>query len=379
NLSAAIQAVIDEVDALNNDGKIDEELAAMDAEDERRRAERMRLFDKGLAQAILARNATSACRFVVARFDLEAPDDPAQRFNALRTLLEEWYERGRDKGLNFDLEVAIELARTTTTRASNADERGAAANFLGIALQTLGGRESGTQSLTDAVNALRLGLQEYTRERVPLDWGGTQNNLGSALALLGQRESGTISLNDAVNAYRLALQERTRERVPLDWAMTQNNLGSALALLGERESGAQNLADAVDAYRLALQERTRERVPLNWAGTQNNLGNALRNLGERESGTQSLTDAVNAYRLALEERTRERVPLDWAMTQNNLAKALLLLGGRRGDTGILEEAEAAVIGAREVYVDEAGMVHGTEELNQYLADIRAAIVRLRGG
>ena len=67
------------------------------------------------------------------------------------------------------------------------------------------------------------------------------------------------------------------------------------------------------------------------------------------------------------------------MTQNNLAKALLLLGGRRGDTGILEEAEAAVIGAREVYVDEAGMVHGTEELNQYLADIRAAIVRLRGG
>jgi hypothetical protein len=31
------------------------------------------------------------------------------------------------------------------------------------------------------------------------------------------------------------LQERTRERVPLDWAMTQANLGSALACLGARD------------------------------------------------------------------------------------------------------------------------------------------------
>ena len=30
-------------------------------------------------------------------------------------------------------------------------------------------------------------------------------------------------------AYRAALEEWTRERVPLDWAMTQNNLGTALA------------------------------------------------------------------------------------------------------------------------------------------------------
>ncbi|MCB2012565.1 MAG: tetratricopeptide repeat protein [Geminicoccaceae bacterium] len=433
NLSAAIQAVIDEVDALNNEGKIDEgaarideELAAMDAEDERRRAERMRLFDKGLAQAILDRNTTGACRFVVAKFDLEAPDDPAERFEALRAIRREWYERGRDKGLNFDLEVAIKLACTTATRASNADERGTAVNDLGIALWTLGERESGTQSLTDAVNAYRLALEERTRERAPLDWAMTQNNLGSTLATLGlresgtqsltnavnalrlaleestrgrvpldwattqnnlgnalqnlgERESGTQSLTDAVNAYRLALEERTRERVPLDWAITQNNLGTALQALGERESRTQSLTDAVNAYRLALEESTRGRVPLDWAMTQNNLGNALRNLGKRESGTQSLTDAVNAFRLALEEYTCERVPLNWAMTQYNLAGALLLLGGRCEDVGMLEEAEAAVIGAREVIVDEAGMVHDAPKHDQRLADIRAAIVRLRGG
>jgi len=66
------------------------------------------------------------------------------------------------------------------------------------------------------------------RERVPLDWALSQNNLGLALASLGQRESGTEKLVDAVAAYREALKEQTRERVPLDWARTQSNLGIAL-------------------------------------------------------------------------------------------------------------------------------------------------------
>ena len=74
----------------------------------------------------------------------------------------------------------------------------------------------------------------------------TQNNLGNALSTLGERESGTARLEEAVTAYRAALEEWTRERVPLDWAMTQNNLGNALSTLGERESGTARLEEAVD-------------------------------------------------------------------------------------------------------------------------------------
>ena len=66
---------------------------------------------------------------------------------------------------------------------------------------------------------------------------------------LGERESGTARLEAAVAAYREALQEWTRERVPLDWAMTQNNLGLALQRLGKRESGTARLEAAVAAYR----------------------------------------------------------------------------------------------------------------------------------
>jgi hypothetical protein len=40
-----------------------------------------------------------------------------------------------------------------------------------------------------------------------------------------------------VGAYRAALQEYTRERVPLDWAMAQNNLDAALGLLSQPNKG----------------------------------------------------------------------------------------------------------------------------------------------
>jgi tetratricopeptide (TPR) repeat protein len=57
------------------------------------------------------------------------------------------------------------------------------------------------------------------RERVPLDWAKTQTNLGIALRTLGERESGTAKLEEAVAAYRDALKEFTRERAPLAWAI----------------------------------------------------------------------------------------------------------------------------------------------------------------
>ena len=84
----------------------------------------------------------------------------------------------------------------------------------------------------------------------------TQHNLGNALRALGGRESDTERLEQAVVAYRAALEEYTRERAPLQWAATQNNLGAALQTLGGRESDMERLEQAVVAYRAALEERT---------------------------------------------------------------------------------------------------------------------------
>jgi tetratricopeptide (TPR) repeat protein len=123
-------------------------------------------------------------------------------------------------------------------------------------------------ALLSAIERNKRLVELMPRQRVPLYWARTQNNLGVVLEVLGKRETGTGKLEEAVLAYREALKERTRERVPLDWAGTQNNLGNVLEVLGKRETGIGKVEEAVVAYREALKERTRERVPLDWAMTQ---------------------------------------------------------------------------------------------------------------
>jgi hypothetical protein len=57
-----------------------------------------------------------------------------------------------------------------------------------------------------AVEAFRAALQEYTRERVPLQWAGTQNNLGNALATLGVRTHDRAKLEEARKAVNAAFE-----------------------------------------------------------------------------------------------------------------------------------------------------------------------------
>ena len=101
-------------------------------------------------------------------------------------------------------------------------------NNLGTALQTLGERESGTARLEEAVEAYRAALAGMDARARAARLGDDAEQSRQCASTLGERESGTARLEEAVAAYRAALEEWTRERVPLDWATTQNNLGNAL-------------------------------------------------------------------------------------------------------------------------------------------------------
>ena len=232
--------------------------------------------------------------------------------------------------------------------------------YLGIALTTLGDRESQTNNIHNAVDAFQEVLQEFTQKKVPLDYAMTQNNLGKALARLGDRESGTKNSHNAVNAFKKALLEYTRKRSPLDWAMVQNNLGGALTVLGKKENGAEQieyLRKARKAFKNALREYTRKRSPLDWAMVQNNLGSALTVLSEKENGAEQieyLREARKAFKNALREYTRKISPLDWAMTQNSLGCALAGLSEKKCRLKkiiLLLTARYACKKARSVYID----------------------------
>jgi len=358
-----------------------------------------------------AEHYTAAAKRVPSKTEKQALDYLHRAADAL-------YCQGAEFGDNEALVCAISRFRKLldlTPRARYPLGWAIVQRSLGIALRTLGERESGTGRLEEAVDAQKAALEEFTRELIPLEWAKTQGDLGTALGTLGERRPGTEHLEEAVIAFKSALKKISREQNfqpwasiqnnlacalnnlacalwmlgerqwamdrleeaasvchsalvsslrkqdSLLWASIQNNLGNALRFLGQlewsrgqRDSGKRHLEDAIAAHKAALEECYRERKPLLWATIQNNLGDGLWILGMWQCGTGHLEDAIAAYKAALEERSRERVALPWAVTQNNLANPLSTLGERKKDVLMLKEARLSVLAAFEVYV-EAGL------------------------
>jgi tetratricopeptide (TPR) repeat protein len=224
---------------------IDQALAELEA---RHRRSQVALLEEGIKLDTLRRDAASVARRVEMIVAIDHPTDRPAWLPAFRAHYDDFWSDGDSKGVNFSFSVAIELARLMIATARDADESGNALNLLGTALSRLGERESGTARLREGVTALRAALQEWTCERMPLDWAMAQTNLGNALQRLGERESEPTLLEEAVAAFRLALEVRTRERAPLGWATRQDNLGSALTILGDRERGTARLEEAVTAF-----------------------------------------------------------------------------------------------------------------------------------
>ncbi|SOR32398.1 Tetratricopeptide domain protein (fragment) [Methylorubrum extorquens] len=172
-------------------------------------------FDLGQADELLAKVQT-AQDVAADRLALKAAETAAQRGRLALTRL------------RYD-EAALHFAAAAVRLPSGQDnKRLEYREAEASALYQRGDERGDNAALRKSAEVYRTILQEYTRDRVPLDWARIQHNLGSALWSLGERESGTERLRQAAAAYNAALQELTRERVPLDWAAAQDNLGSAL-------------------------------------------------------------------------------------------------------------------------------------------------------
>ncbi len=70
------------------------------------------------------------------------------------------------------------------------------ASNAAAALYDFGDHAGRNDVLSAAIDIYRRALADAPRERVPLDWAMTQNNLGNALQTLGGRESGTARLEE---------------------------------------------------------------------------------------------------------------------------------------------------------------------------------------
>ena len=109
---------------------------------------------------------------------------------ALNSEAEMLFEYGGDRGSNIHLIALIAVRRKLLDAASSNGERAVANRNLGLALQRLGERESGTARLEEAVKAYQAALEEWRRDRVPLDWAMTRTTSASRCRGSGNERAG---------------------------------------------------------------------------------------------------------------------------------------------------------------------------------------------
>ena len=184
-----------------------------------------------------------------------APLDRATTQNNLGLAF--WVLGERESGTGR-LETAVTAFRNVLmewTRDRMPNDWAVTENNLGSALMLLGERESGTARTGDRCFSRRA------KGKIPRAYAARLGNDPKQPVHCAPHprasEGGIARLEEAVAACREALNEWTRERVPLQWAAALTNLGNALMRLGETGGGeAARLEEAIAAFREALNERT---------------------------------------------------------------------------------------------------------------------------
>lgn len=208
----------------------------------------------------------------------------------------------------------------------SADTRARMNLILGIANRTSGVERKSKDSLNAAVAYFQRTLNDWTRDRDPLEWAMTQRNLADALGQLFGLDWHDAPLHPAMTAYQNALAIYQSRSDRLDSAHVQLGLASGYEIIGRYEPGRENVSRAVDHYRAAIDGFDPHTYPDDWADAQLKLANALRVLAFWDKGTKTLEDAMAANRAALTVYSKQDAPLRWAAAQGQLAECLNQLG-----------------------------------------------------
>ncbi len=397
NFGDEVNEVFERLASLTDQGQLEDAAALADNEitnwellrkekQERERALGQRLLQAGINQDVLIGDAKAAAGKLIKQTALAA--EPRElSFEDLRELQGQWHNSGRDKGINLNLEIAIEIARFQKEIAKDATQSLYALSDLADSLQLLGKnlgkidnlkeaevlfRE--TIGLTDAVkspidfaaglNSLGVTLvniatltfdkdllieaanifkesASYSAKKSSFAWASAQSNYGDVLTKLGQITGDFSYTADAALAFRSALTRIDRQKTPREWAGITGNLAVSLIDVGKHESKLSYVQEGITLLSEALAIFSRDKFPLDWAHCKNSVGRAFKLKAFLERDAKYLNLSVGMHREALTELTRDKVPREWAKTQCSIGITLCIIGVANHDRAQMLEAISA--------------------------------------
>jgi tetratricopeptide (TPR) repeat protein len=208
----------------------------------------------------------------------------------------------------------------------NSDTRARMNLILGIATRTTGIELKSQDSLRAAVTYFQHALDDWTRDRDPLEWAMTQRNLAIAFSQEFGLDWHDAPLLPAMTAWQNALTVYQSRSDRLDAAHVQLGLASGYEVIARYEPGRDNLIKAVSYYRAALSGFDPRTYPDDWGDVQIKLANALRVLSFWDKDTKNIEDAIAANKAALTVFSKQYNPVSWSAAQGQVAQCLIELG-----------------------------------------------------
>ena len=374
NADAQFAALMEEVDALNNEGEFELAHDKLARQAELLREEKDRLarlselqLDKELNQDRLRNRPDLAAKRIVINLR-EFPQ--GKLFWAVNSKADEWKEAGDKAGDIFALRVALVLARDNHARVERRKPLAPAAlRTLGRCYFSLAERSIGDGYLNDAWRTFDAAAKKTSRANNLENWSANQNGLGLVLQEMGQRQKDPALLEQAATAHRVTLkvsEQINSANIKFGW----NNLGNALRALGELTKNADTLRKAEEAQIEALFHKDKKNDPLDWGHSQGNLALAQRWLGAVTGDPAKLQEARAGYSVCEALAFENDAPFDWAKLQWNIADLALARYQLDPDPALLAEARTYVTRAREFFIE--GSDYQTERCDELLAQIDAA-------
>jgi tetratricopeptide (TPR) repeat protein len=197
--------------------------------------------------------------------------------------------------------------------------------ILGIANRTSGTELKSRDSLDLALAYFQRALNDWTRDRNPIEWAMTQRNIADTLSQQFGLGWNSELLHPLMAAFQDALTVYQSRSDRLDLAHVHLGIASCYEVISRYEPGRNNVANAVEYYRKAVDEYDLRDYPDDWADAQLKLANALRVLSFWE-GTKDIEQAIAANKEALKVYSKRYYPFSWAQAQGQLAQSLSQLG-----------------------------------------------------
>jgi len=371
NVGDQLQAVMQRVSALNDQGDRDGAQAEITAAMKRNEAERSALRNVALTQARISNDPDTAAALIVQQLREEARPQGLPK-GVLDTQVE-WQKKGFALGLRFEKEVALRLARWGYDRGKGPDKFVALIR-LGTCLAELGEQDAGLKRLQTAEKAFRKALTFFQKTGHKIGQADCQQLIGNTLRLCFDRDHNRDHLLAAQNAFERSLSLQTKAENPSIWATGQSGLGGVLSDLGELDQKPELLLDAITAHNTAIEIYEADDDPARWARSISNRGLCNLRLARLTQNPADLDAAHEDVRTSLSANSRQSHLFHWAFDQWNLADLHLARHEISPDMAHLDTAQSHLDQAREVFA-EGLSYHQLERCDELQGRIDAA----RGG